>query len=176
MRCVFSIKYFTMLDILEKLWNFQLLQPNSYSSCIKIEFCIFRVQHLCNWIMFEHKTHCVSRKNRKFSNFAWCVLRDKVITNLDTHYAARSVKRRRLNNTLDGRTDGRVHKLEEPKSCLHPHLTKKVAPFRTVHPFLSIMFFPLRFFSFQFLSIPFLLFRLALPPSPNILIIRRVVV
>ena len=100
MRCVFCIKYFTMLDILEKLWNLQLLRQNSCSSCIKNDFCIFWVQHFCNWIMFEHKTLCVSRKNRNFSNFAWCVLRVKVITNLDTHYASRSVKRRRLNNTL----------------------------------------------------------------------------
>ena len=42
------------------------------------------------------------RKIRKISNFACCVLRVKVISNLVTQNASRSVKRRRLNNTLEG--------------------------------------------------------------------------
>ena len=40
-------------------------------------------------------------KIRKISNSAWCVLRAKLSIDLVTHYAARNVKRCRLNNTLE---------------------------------------------------------------------------
>ena len=89
MRCVFCIKYFTMLDIIEKLCHIQLLRQNSCNSCIKIEFCIFLVQQHCNWIMFEHKTHCVSRKNRNFSNFMRNAMR-KTIVHLDEKLSPRT--------------------------------------------------------------------------------------
>ena len=49
---------------------------------------IIEFHHALNWL-------------RKISNFACCVLRDKVSTNFDTQNALRNVKRRRLNATLD---------------------------------------------------------------------------